>query len=222
MRSPRRRASLERLEHAERVAARREREQDVAAPSVGDDLAREDRLGPDVVGDGGDDRRIGREVERGARGPAAGGRRAGEVGDRVHRVGGRAAVAERQQPAAGVEGGAQVGRRGAAGPRSRRRASARAARRPRRPSSPPRRRRRPGSRRGRAPARPGTDRGSSTRRRRARAARCGPRAARGARRRRARAPRARGRPSRPAPGARRDRRSAARAPTRRRAPRRPR
>ena len=69
----------------------------------------------DVVGDGGDDRRVGREVERGARGPAAGGRRPGEVGDHVHRIGGRAAVAEGQQPAAGVEGRAQVGRGGAQG-----------------------------------------------------------------------------------------------------------
>ena len=151
--------------------------------------------------------------------PLAGGG-PGEVGDDVHRVGGRAAVAERQQPAAGVEGGAQVGRGGAQGLEAvaerllAQRADLLGLHRA------PRRRRRRGRRRGRAPARPGTDRGSSTRRRRARAARCGPRAGRGARRRRARAPRARGRPSRRAPGARRGRRSAARAPTRRRAARR--
>ena len=46
--------------------------------------------------------------------PLAGGGPAKSATD-VHRVGGRAAVAEGQQPPAGVEGGAQVGRRGAQG-----------------------------------------------------------------------------------------------------------
>ena len=148
-------------------------------------------------------------------------RRPGEVGDDVHRVGGRAAVAERQQPPAGVEGGAQVAPR-AAQQRLEAVVERLLAQRADLVGLHRRRgaRRRRGPRRGRAPARPGTDRGSSTRRRRARAARCGPRAARGARRTRARAPRARGRASRPAPGARTGRRSAARAPTRRRAARR--
>src|SRR4051812_6007300 len=101
------------LEHAERVAARREREEDVAAPPVGDDLAREDGLGADVVGDGGDDRGVGGEVERGRGGRPGGGGGPGEAGARAHRGGARAAVAEGQQPPAGVEGRAQVGRRGA-------------------------------------------------------------------------------------------------------------
>ena len=46
--------------------------------------------------------------------PLAGGGPAKSATD-VHRVGGRAAVAEREQPPAGVEGRAQVGRRGAQG-----------------------------------------------------------------------------------------------------------
>src|SRR4051794_41786405 len=102
----------ERLEHAERVAARREREEDVAAPPVGDDLAREDGLCADVVGDGGDDRRVGGEGERGPRGPAAGGRGGGGGGGPVPRVGGRAAVAEGQQPPPRGEGPAPGGRPG--------------------------------------------------------------------------------------------------------------
>ena len=79
---------------------------------MGDDLAGEDRLDADVVGDRGEDRRVLGEVERGraaSRWPGGG----QEVGDDVHRVGGRAAVAERQQPPAGVEAVAQ--RRGGRG-----------------------------------------------------------------------------------------------------------
>ena len=148
------------------------------------------------------------------------GRRPGEVGDHVHRVGGRAAVAERQQPAAGVEGGAQVGRRGAQGLE----AVAERLLAQRADLVGLHRRRGGDVAQDRVEvvlllAQEGIEEA-----RRAdvvhAAARCGPRAARGARRRRARAPRARGRPSRPAPGARRGRRSAARAPTRRPAARR--
>ncbi len=80
------------------------------APPVGDDLAREDRVGADVVGDRGDDRRVLGEVERAARRPALAGRPA-EVRHGVHRVGGRAAVAERQQLAAAVEVEPQPGGR---------------------------------------------------------------------------------------------------------------
>ena len=58
---------LERADHVDRVAARREREQDVARAPVGDHLAREDRLRPDVVGDRGQDRRVLGEVDRAPR-----------------------------------------------------------------------------------------------------------------------------------------------------------
>ena len=103
--------------------------------AVGDDLAREDRLGADVVGDRREDRRVGAEVERRPRRPAAaGGRR--EVGDDVHRVGRRAAVAEREQrPAASKRARSARGR--ARARRGSRAASARAARRPPPPSSAP-------------------------------------------------------------------------------------
>ena len=186
--------------------------------AVGDDLAGEDRLGADVVGDRGQDRRVRRSGRaRGARRPAARRRRLAQVGDGVHRVGRRAAVAEREQPCRrrrSARAAPRPPRTSASRPR---RASARAARRPRRPSS-------------RTDARDVGEHGVEVvlllaeerieEARRAgvvhRLARCGPRAARGARRRRARAPRARGRASRPAPGRRTGRRAAARTPTRRR------
>ena len=91
----------QRLEHAARRAAGGQREQRVAAAAVGDDLAGEHRVGPDVVGDRGEDRRVLAEVERRVRRPAA--QRRAEVGHDVHRVGRRAAVAERQQAPAAVE-----------------------------------------------------------------------------------------------------------------------
>ena len=186
--------------------------------AVGDDLAREDRVGADVVGDRGEDRRVLGEVER----RAAAARRAAARGSRPRRPS-RRSPSRRCRGRAAVpppSSAARSSRRARpAAPRRPRRASARAARRPPRPSSAPSaaRRRRPP--RGRAPARRGTDRGSSTRPRRGPAARRGPRAARGARRTRARAPTARGRASRRAPGRRTGRRSAARTPTRRRHPR---
>ena len=66
MRSSSARASRldQRRDHAAGVAARRQRDQRVARAAVGDHLAREDRVGPDVVGERGDDRRILGEVER--------------------------------------------------------------------------------------------------------------------------------------------------------------
>ena len=187
---------------------------DVARAPVGDHLAREDRLGPDVVGDRGQDRRVLGQVDRAPCRQRR--RRVAEVGDDVHRIGRRSAVAEREQRPAFVERRAQRRpRRRRARPRSRS-ASARAAPRCRRPSRAPSgaRHRRPP--RGRSPARRGTGRGSSTRRRRGPSSPRGPRAGRGARRTRARAPRARGRASRSAPGGRTGPRSAARTPTPRR------
>jgi hypothetical protein len=69
---------------------------------VGDHLAREDRLGADVVGDRGEDCRVLCEVER-APGQPARVRRAAEVRHHVHRVGGGAAVADREQPPSRLE-----------------------------------------------------------------------------------------------------------------------
>ena len=89
--------------HAARVAARRQRQQRVAARAVRDHLAGEDRVGADVVGDRGQDRRVGGQVERTARPPAGGGGRRREVGDEIHGIGGGAAVADREQRAAGRE-----------------------------------------------------------------------------------------------------------------------
>ena len=126
--------------------------------------------------------------------------RGAEVGDGVHRVGRRAAVAEREQLAAALE--ARPQRRGGSrqrlavlgqGLRAQRAALARLHH-----HRLGGRRRRPA--RARAPARRGTGRGSSTRRRRGRGGRRARRAARGARRTRARAPTAGGRASRPVPG----------------------
>ena len=128
--------------------------------------------------------------------------RQAHVGHGVHRVRGRAAVAQREQPAPGVEPLAQ--RRGGGGSSSRpslERLRAQLGRSPP-PSSAPTGARRRAPRPGRSPTRPGTDRGSSTRRCRAPAGPRGPRAGRGARRTRAPAPTAGGRRSRPAPGAR--------------------
>ena len=51
---------------AARVAARGQRQQHIAGPAVRDHLAGEDRIGADVVGDRGQDRRVGRQVERAA------------------------------------------------------------------------------------------------------------------------------------------------------------
>ena len=93
-----------------RAAAGRERDQRVAGLAVGDHLALEDDLGADVVADRGDDRAVLGQVDRRPRRPARVGREA-QVGDQVGRVGRRAAVAERQQLAAGVEAAAQLGRR---------------------------------------------------------------------------------------------------------------
>ena len=74
--------------------------------AVGDHLAREDRLDADVVGDRGQDR--GSSVRSSA---AAGQRARARSATDVHRVGRRAAVAERQQPAAGVEAARSAARR---------------------------------------------------------------------------------------------------------------
>ena len=63
---------------------------------VRDHLAREHRLDADVVGDRGEDRGVLGEVDRRPRRPRPRGGVA-QVGDRVHRVGRRAAVAEREQ-----------------------------------------------------------------------------------------------------------------------------
>ena len=189
----------QRLDHVRRVAARREREQRVALAPVGDHLAREDRLGADVVGDRGEDRRVLGEVERAPRRPA-GVRRDAEVGHHVHRVGGRAAVAEREQRAAGVEPARSAAAAASSSSRVvRERLLAQRADLLRLRQHRAAHVLEHGVEVVLALAR-GTDRGSSRRRRRARAlAPC----SRGARRRRARAPRARGRASRPAPGARR-------------------
>ena len=72
----------QRGDHAARVAAGGERDQRVAGPAVGDHLAREDRVGADVVGERGDDRRVLGEVERAPRRPAA---RAAARGSRPRR-----------------------------------------------------------------------------------------------------------------------------------------
>ena len=132
--------------------------------------------------------------------PALG--RGAEVGDDVHRVGGRAAVAEREQLAAALEArprdrsaAASEGRRGS------RSASARREPRPPPPSAGSTGARRRPPPRGRARPPRGRGRGSSRRPCRAPAPPRALRAGRGARRRRAPAPRARGRASRPAPGA---------------------
>jgi hypothetical protein len=69
---------------------------------VRDHLAREDRLGPDVVRDRGQDRRVLGQVQRPAR-PPAWILRGAEVRDGVHRVGCRTPVAEREQPTARLE-----------------------------------------------------------------------------------------------------------------------
>ena len=123
------------------------------AARVGDHLAREDRLDADVVGDRGEDRRVLGEVERRARRPA--GQRRAEVRHHVHRVRGRAAVAERQQPAARREAVAQRPRRRRQHGRVARRASAsRSAVVSSRLHQHGARARRPPPRRGRAPARP--------------------------------------------------------------------
>src|SRR4051794_25539982 len=68
------------------------------------------RLAADVVRRGGGDRGVLGEVGRGAGGPAAPGGGGGEVRDDVHRVGRRAAVAERKEPAPPRERSAQLGR----------------------------------------------------------------------------------------------------------------
>ena len=185
------------------------------AAAVGDHLPREDRVDADVVGDRGQDRGVLGQVDRRPRRCRA--VRRAEVGDDVHRVGRRAAVAEREQLAAALEARAQ--RRGGARSASSRLSVSVCAR-----SAPISSR----LHQHRAAhvvdhrlelvlaARPGTGTGSSRRRRRGRGARRARRAGRGARRTRARAPTARGRASRPAPGGRTGPRSAARTPTRRR------
>ena len=192
----------------------------VARAPVGDHLAREDRLGADVVGDRGEDRGVLGQVER--RAAAASARPGGRRKSATTSI---ASVAEPPLPSASslpprvevrAQPGGRLGELVAGSPR----ASARAARRPPPPSPARSGARRRAPRRGRAPPRPGTDRGSSTRRCRGRAPPRAPRAARGARRRRAPAPRARGRASRPAPGGRTGPRWAARTPTRRRRARR--
>ena len=91
------------VDDAARVAARRERDQRVADAAVGDHLAREDGLRADVVRDRRDDRRIGAQVERAPRHTGAARQRPREVGDDVHGVGRRAAVAEREQRPAALE-----------------------------------------------------------------------------------------------------------------------
>ena len=91
----------QRVDDAARVAARRERDQGVPDAAVGDDLAREHGLRPDVVRDRRDDRGIGAQVERTPRLAGAVRQRPCEVGDDVHGVGRRTAVAESEQrPAA--------------------------------------------------------------------------------------------------------------------------
>ena len=156
------------------------------------------------------------------RGPARTGRWRDEVGDDVDGVGRRAAVAERQQPPAGIEAsrGRAIGRfREHRGRALERRGSA--ARAPRRAFISTERAH-VGEDRVEIVLALGQERIQEARRTGVvrRGARCAPRAARDARRTRAPAPTARGRWSRPAPGGRTDRRSAAPAPTRRRAARR--
>ena len=68
-----------------------------------DHLALEDRLDPDVVGDRGDDRGVLGEIERTARRSGSVRERDAEVCGYVHRVSGRAAVAECQQAPARLE-----------------------------------------------------------------------------------------------------------------------
>ena len=158
------------------------------------------RLGADVVGDRGEDRRVLGEVERAARGqPRRGGLRRSATTS-------IASVAEPPLPSASsVPPASKRARSARRGGEQRVRAlverllAQRAdllglGQRPRPRTSSSTASRSCSSRRGRG-------RGSSTRRCRGPAPRRGPRAARGARRRRARAPRARGRRSRPAPGA---------------------
>ena len=70
---------------------------------VGDDLPREHRLRPDVVGDRRDDRGVGAQVERPPRLAGAARQRPREVGDDVHGVGRGTAVAEREQRSAARE-----------------------------------------------------------------------------------------------------------------------
>ncbi len=96
----------ERLDHVAGVARRGQREQRVAAQAVGDHLPGEDRIHADVVRDRGQDPGVLGEVYR--RPAAARGSRSAEVGDGVHRVGGRTAVAEREQLASVLEAGAQI------------------------------------------------------------------------------------------------------------------
>ena len=91
----------ERRDHVRRVARGRQCEQDIAGGAVRDHLTGEDRLHPDVVRHRRDDARVLAEVERGPA-PTVRARRA-EVGDDVHRVGRRAAVAEREQLPAGAQ-----------------------------------------------------------------------------------------------------------------------
>ena len=70
-----------------------------------DQLPEEEHLRPDVIRERGQDRGVGSEVER-----TAGGRL--QVRDEIHCVRGRAAVAEGEQLAAGVETRPQRGGRG--------------------------------------------------------------------------------------------------------------
>ena len=105
---PRRRASASASIRFSGAAAGREGDQRVALVPVGDHLALEDLLDADVVGDRGQDRRVLGQVDGGPGRPPACSVVA-EVGDDVHRVGGRATVAEREQLAAGLEAAAQRG-----------------------------------------------------------------------------------------------------------------
>ncbi len=76
---------------------------DVAGPAERLDLAREDLLEGEVVGDGREGRGVGRQGD-GRQRPSVPAEAAHQLGREVLRVGGAAAVAEDDQLAAGLEG----------------------------------------------------------------------------------------------------------------------
>ena len=122
----------QRGDHVVGVAAGRQRQQRVAGPPVGDDLPGEDRLGADVVGDRGEDRRVLAQVDRRPRRPA---RAAGRGSRRPRRP--RRSPTRRCRASAACRP-RRTTHAARAPPRPRPgRASARAARRSRRPSSAP-------------------------------------------------------------------------------------
>ena len=95
--SPRAARLGERGEQVARVAAGREAERDVAGVGVGDQLAREHEVEPDVVAERGQHRGV---VDEAPGGERLAPRRPGEQRGQRRGVGGAAAVAEREQPAA--------------------------------------------------------------------------------------------------------------------------